>query len=74
MTLPEWAESLNVPYYLLWNRVKLGWEARAVLDPTRKVVPAGHGSLTMYAKGCRCEDCKARRAAHYREKKYGATA
>lgn len=74
MALPEWAAFLDVPYYLLWNRVKLGWSTADILNPNRKVLPAKHGSLAMYAKGCRCDLCKAHRAAHYREKKHGSTA
>lgn len=75
-TLAEWAKSLSVPYYTLWNRIRSqGMDPEKALTAERFVAKRWeHGSLTGYASGCRCDACKSARAAwysKYKEKKHG---
>ena len=70
MTLQEWATQLKVPYYLLWNRVKAGLPTDDILTPKlRRSLAAEHGTVTKYAHGCRCTECKSARATWYRNHK-----
>jgi len=69
LTLSQWATRLGVPYYTLWNRIRLHGMSpdKALtansLDPTQK---HGNGG---YTRGCRCEVCKlARREYHMTRK------
>jgi hypothetical protein len=76
-TLGEWADHLGVPYYTLWNRIRSqGMSPEKALTAERLVAKQWtHGSLTGYAKGCRCNACTAKRAEWYlkhNEKKRGS--
>lgn len=66
-TLAEWATHFGVPYYTLWNRIR-----SQGMDPSKALTAArlqakqwSHGTTTGYAKGCRCDTCRAARAAWY---------
>lgn len=70
LSLAEWARRLSMPYYLVWNRHHAGLPAEEVLSPAPRIRKhAPHGTTTSYSKGCRCDACRAARAAWYAKNK-----
>jgi hypothetical protein len=38
-TIPEWAQHTGIPYHLIINRAKMGWDDDRILKPAHKAVP-----------------------------------
>jgi hypothetical protein len=53
VTLPlaEWARVVRLSQATIWNRLKLGWNIRDALCPTRRPRPAPAGTMTLEFRG-----------------------
>jgi len=57
-TLSNWAKHLGIPISTLFNRLDRGMSVERALNKKVTCGATTHGNNTMYAYGCRCDQCK----------------